>query len=336
MFKPGLIKYIVRRLLISVPVVVAASFLCFALTTAMGDPLGEWKLQKPRTQSEIAAAEHRAGLDKPFLERYGIWAKNFVKGDWGTTVTPGNSTQDVRKKVTKASWVSIRLLLVAEIIALLIGVLLGVMSAVRQYSLFDYVATGAAFVMFSMPTFCLAVMVKVLTIDFNDFLQQLGLARWLRTAGPPNGGFHGSFTDQLYQYSGAYLLPTLCLVAIQFAGYSRFQRASMLESMHSDYVRTATAKGLSQARVLYRHALRTALIPITTLSAFSFGSVIAGALITETIFAWQGMGALLVDAVNKKEPYMLLGILVVTAVSTIIFNLIADIMYAVLDPRIRL
>lgn len=331
-----MIKYTVRRIFISIPVLVAASFLCFALTTAMGDPLGEWKLQKPRTASEIAYAEHRAGLDKPFLERYGDWAVGFVKGDWGTTVTPGNGTQDVKERVLKASWVSIRLLLVAEIIALILGVLVGVLGAVKQYSMYDYVATGVAFTMFSMPLFCIAVMVKFATIDFNDMLERFGFGRWLRTAGPPNGGFHGGLDDQLYQYTGAYLLPTICLVALQFAGYSRFQRASMLETMSSDYVRTATAKGLSQARVLFRHAFRNALIPITTLSALSFGAVIAGAVITETVFAWQGMGALLVDAVNKREPYMLLGFLMVTAIATIAFNLIADISYAVLDPRIRL
>lgn len=331
-----MIKYTVRRLLISIPVMVAASFLCFALTTAMGDPLGEWKLQRPRTPAEIAYAEHRAGLDKPFLERYGSWAANFVRGDWGTAVTPGNGSADVKQKVLRAAWVSIRLLLVAEIIALVIGVLVGVLGAVRQYSMFDYVATGAAFTMFSMPLFCVAVMVKYAAIDFNDVLQNLGFGRWLRTAGPPNGGFQGGVTDQLYQYTGTYILPTICLVALQFAVYSRFQRASMLETMNTDYVQAAYAKGLSRARVLFRHAFRNALIPITTLSALSFGGVVAGAVITETVFAWQGMGALLVEAVYQKEPYMLLGFLMVTATATIVFNLIADIAYAFLDPRIRL
>jgi peptide/nickel transport system permease protein len=270
------------------------------------------------------------------LTRYEHWATNFVRGDWGTTVTPGNGTQDVKRKVVHASWVSIRLLLGAEIIALIVGILVGVLGAVRQYSAFDYVATGFAFTMFSMPLFCVAVMIKYVGIDFNDVLQDLGFGRWLRTAGPPNGGFSGGLTDQLYQYTGTYLLPTICLVALQFALYSRFQRASMLETMNADYVRTAYAKGLSQVRVLFRHAFRNALIPITTLSALSFGGVIAGAVITETVFAWQGMGQLLIDAVYKKEPYLLLGFLMVTAVATILFNLIADIMYAVLDPRIRL
>ncbi|HEY0640050.1 MAG TPA: ABC transporter permease [Pseudonocardiaceae bacterium] len=331
-----MIRYVIRRLLISIPLLIAASFLCFTLTTMMGDPLGEWKLQRPRTEGEIAAAELRAGTDKPFLERYGNWAVNFAQGDWGTTVVPGNSTQDVQDKVFRALWVTARLVIGAELIALTLGVAVGVIGAVRQYSIFDYAATGSAFVMFSMPLFCLALMIKYVGIEFNNFLESNGFERWLRTAGPPDGGFQGSITDQVYQYTGSYILPTICLVAIQFALYSRYQRASMLEVLNADYVRTAQAKGLSQARVVFRHAFRNALIPIATVFALNFGALISGAVITETVFAWNGLGRLLVDAVNMKEPYMVLGFMMVTAVFIIICNLIADIMYAVLDPRIRL
>jgi ABC-type dipeptide/oligopeptide/nickel transport system permease component len=329
-------RYIIRRLLVSIPLLIAASFLCFALTTAMGDPLEDWKLQKPRTAAEIASAEQRAGTDKPFLERYTDWAGKFVKGNWGTTVVPGNGSQDVKEKVFHSLWITARLVLGAEILALLIGVAIGVIGAVRQYSIFDYTATGVAFVMFSMPLFCIALMIKYVGIEFNNFLEDNGFGRWLRTAGPPDGGFHGSIGDQIYQYTGSYILPTICLVAIQFALYSRFQRASMLEVLNADYVRTAQAKGLSQARVIFRHAFRNALIPIATVFALNFSGTISGAVITETVFAWNGLGRLLVDAVTKKEPYMVLGFMMVTAVFVIVCNLIADLMYAVLDPRIRL
>jgi peptide/nickel transport system permease protein len=331
-----MIRYIIRRLLITIPLMIAASFLCFGLTTMMGDPLAEWKLQRPRTPAEIASAEHRAKTDMPFLQRYGDWAVNFVQGDWGTTIGPGHGTIDVKDKVLRASWISARLVIGAEIIALLIGVAIGVIGAVRQYSIFDYTATGFAFVMFSMPLFCLALMIKTAGIQFNDFLQENGFGRWIRTAGPPSGGFHGSFTDQLYQYTGAFLLPTMCLVMIQFALYSRFQRASMLDVMNADYVRTAQAKGLSQSRVIFRHAFRNALIPIATVFALNFGATISGAIITETVFGWQGMGQLLVTSVNDKEPYMVLGFLMVTGIFIIFANLLADLSYAVLDPRIRL
>ena len=331
-----MVRLIIRRVLVSAPLLVVASFLCFALTLAMGDPLGEWKLQKPRPPGEIAAAEQRAGTDKPLLERYGHWAVNFVQGDWGTTVGPGHGTIPVKEKVLSSAGVTLRLVLLAQVLSLLVGIAVGLLGAIRQYSMFDYTATGTAFVMFSMPLFCLALMIKTVGIQFNDFLQANGLGRWLRTAGPPNGGFHGSFLDQAYQYTGAYTLPTICLVAVQYAVYSRFQRASMLETLEADYVRTARAKGLSQFRVVMRHAFRNALIPVSTVVALNFGATISGAVITETVFGWQGMGQLLVQSVNNKEPYMVLGFLMVTAVFVIAFNLISDVLYAVLDPRIRL
>ena len=329
-------RYIIRRLLISIPVVIAASFLCFGLTTAMGDPLGEWKLQKPRTPAEIAAAEERTGTNKPFLERYVTWAGNFVQGDWGTKVTPGNGSADVKDTIFRALGVTARLVIGAELIALTIGLAIGVLGAVRQYSIFDYTATGIAFTMFSMPLFCIAIMIKFAGIEFNNFLQSVGMDRWLRTAGPPDGGFQGNVADQVYQYSGAYILPTICLVAIQFAVYSRYQRASMLDTLNSDYVRTAQAKGLSERRVIFRHAWRNALIPITTVFTLNLGALITGAIITETVFGWHGMGRVLLESVNQKEPYMVLGFLMVTAVAIILFNLVADVLYAVLDPRIRL
>jgi ABC-type dipeptide/oligopeptide/nickel transport system permease component len=331
-----LIRYVIRRLLIAIPLLVAASFLSFALTTAMGDPLGDWKLQRPRTEGEIAAQYQRVGYDKPVIPRYLDWASGFVTGDWKTTVIPGNGTSDVKDEIGKAFWITARLVIGAEIIAVLIGVAIGVIGAVRQYSIFDYTATGLAFFLFSMPLFCVAVILKFGGIQLNDWLETIGLGRWIITSGPPAEGFSGSIGNQIYQYTGAYLLPTLCLVAIQFALYSRFQRASMLDTLNTDYVRTAKAKGLTQRRVILRHALRNALIPVTTVFALNLGLIMGGAIITETVFGWHGMGFLIVDAITKKEPWMVMGWMMVTAMFVITFNLIADVLYARLDPRIRL
>lgn len=331
-----MLRFLVRRILIAIPLLVAASFLCFALTTAMGDPLAEWKLQRPRTEGEIAAQYQRIGYDKPVLERYVDWADGFVTGDWKTTVTPGNGTVDVREEVTKAFWVTARLVIGAELIALLLGMMVGVIGAVRQYSWFDYTATGTAFVLFSMPLFCLAVLLKFGGIELNNWLEAHGFGRWIVTAGPPAEGFSGSWFDQFYAYTGAYILPTMCLVAIQFALYSRFQRASMLDALSADYVRTARAKGLSPPRVILRHACRNALIPVITVFAYNLGTVISGAVITETVFGWRGLGFLTVDAIVKKEPWLILGVMMVSAIFIIAFNLIADVLYARLDPRIRL
>jgi peptide/nickel transport system permease protein len=329
-------RYVIRRLMISIPLLILASFLCFALTTAMGDPLGEWKLQKPRTPAEISAAYQRTGYDKPFLERYGNWAVNFVQGDWGESVVPGNAGKPVKDELIKAFGVTFRLVIVAELIALILGMAVGVIGAVRQYSLFDYTATGISFAMFSMPLFCVALVLKYGGIQLNNWLESIGADRWIVTAGPPGDGFKGSIGEQIFQYTGAYILPTISLVVIQFALYSRFQRASMLETLNADYVRTAQAKGISQARAVFRHAFRNALIPIATVSSLNFGAVIGGAVITETVFGWSGMGKFLVEAITKLEPYQVLGFMMVTAVFIIVFNLVADVLYAFLDPRIRL
>lgn len=329
-------RYIIRRLLISIPLLIVASFLCFALVSAMGDPLGEWKLQPGRTQGEIATATQNAGLNEPFMERYVSWVGNFVQGDWGTTVVPGRGTHEIKDMIFKAAPVTLRLVIGAEIIAITIGIAVGVIGAVRQYSAFDYTATGIAFTMFSMPVFCIAIMLKYAGIELNNVLESLGFSRWIITAGPPVEGFTGSITNQLHQYTGAYLLPTITLAVIQFAQYSRFQRASMLETMNMDYVRTAHAKGISNARVVFRHAFRTAMIPVVTVVTLSLGLTVTGAVITERVFGWRGMGTVLVEGITRKEPYQVLGFLMFTGIFIIVFNLIADISYAYLDPRIRL
>lgn len=330
-----MLRLVVRRLLVAVPLLLAASFLSFALTTAMGDPLGEWKAQRARTEQEIATQYARIGYDKPVVARYVDWAGGFVQGDWKTTVTPGNGVVDVRTEIGRAFWVTFRLVVAAEVIALLLGMLIGVVGAVRQYSWFDYGSTGLAFLMFSIPLFCVAVILKYAGIQVNDWLESVGAGRWLITAGPPPGGFTGSVGQQVYQYTGAYILPTICLVAIQFALYSRFQRASMLDALNADYVRTARAKGLGEPRVVVGHALRNALIPVLTVFSLNFGLLLGGAIITETVFGWRGMGTLIVSAIEKKEPWMVQGWMMVTAAFVIAANLVADIVYSYLDPRIR-
>ncbi|GAA5147093.1 ABC transporter permease [Pseudonocardia eucalypti] len=331
-----MLRYVIRRVLIAVPLLIVASVLTFALTTAMGDPLGEWKMLQPRTPEEISAQYERIGWNRSAPERYLDWAGGFVTGDWGTTITPGSGTEDVRSEIGRALGVTLRLVVAAEVLALLIGMAIGVAGAVRQYSPFDYTATGLAFFMFSMPLFCVAVILKFGGIQLNNWLESAGLDRWIVTSGPPDGGFSGGFFSAIYSYTGAFLLPVLSLVAIQFALYSRFQRASMLDVLNADYVRTARAKGLTPARVVVRHALRNGLIPVLTVFALNLGILIGGAVITETVFGWRGMGQLIVDAITKKEPWMVQGWMMVTAIVIIAFNLVADVVYAYLDPRIRL
>jgi ABC-type dipeptide/oligopeptide/nickel transport system permease component len=231
--------------------------------------------------------------------------------------------------------VTAKLVLFAELIAIAIGMLTGVVSAVRQYSMFDYSITGIAFVLFSMPLFCIAIMLKSIAPPLNNWLQSIGFGRWITTAGPPTSGYTGGFWHVIYQFTGVYVLPVICLFAISFALYSRFQRGSMLDVLNSDYVRTAQAKGLSQSRVIFRHAFRNALIPLTTFAAIDIGAVAGGLIITEQIFGYQGMGLYFIQNYSNADYPALLPWIMIVIGFVVLFNLLADLSYAWLDPRIR-
>jgi peptide/nickel transport system permease protein len=328
--------YIVRRVLISIGVLFVASFLLYLAVASSGDPLAALKARPGITQSAIDATARQLGLDHPLIVRWWDWLTGVLSGNWGTSVALGQAQAPVFSTVMRALWVTIRLVVIAEVLALLVGGGVGAVAALRQYTVTDYVATTLAFVLFSMPVFCIAIILKTYGIQFNLLLINLGGSRWLTTAGPPDGGFTGSPGQVIFTFTGTYLLPTIALAAISFAAYSRFQRASMLEVMRQDYVRTARAKGLSERQVVLRHALRNALLPVTTYFAYNFGAVFGGAIVTEQVFGWHGMGSVLVSSIEQYDPNMLMGWLIVTATIVVLFNLIADIAYSYLDPRIRL
>ena len=328
--------YIVRRVLISIGVLLVASFLLYVAVATSGDPLAALRSRPGITEATIDATARTLGLDHPVVVRWWNWLIGVLSGDWGTSVALGSAQAPVLPTVAHALWVTIRLVVIAEILALLGGAAVGAIAALRQYSITDYVATTLAFVLFSMPVFCIAIILKTYGIQFNLLLIDLGGQRWLTTAGPPPGGFTGGLGEVIFKFTGTYLLPTIALAAISFAAYSRFQRASMLETMRQDYVRTARAKGLSERQVVLRHALRNALLPVTTYFAYNFGAAFGGAIVTEQVFGWNGMGALLVRSIEQYDPNMLMGWLIITATIVVLFNLVADIAYSYLDPRIRL
>jgi peptide/nickel transport system permease protein len=335
----NLVIYILRRLAISIPVLLVGTFLCFVMVAGTGDPLGELRQNPQISKEALAATAAKLGLDQGIIPRYFSWLGDFLTGDWGISIAQGNALAPVAPKVMAALGVTFKLVVGAEILALIIGIIVGVLAAVKQYSIIDYIATTLAFLLFSMPIFCVAIVLKRYAIEINGWVRDLGLSDvlgnpWLRTTSPEQLRTDG-VGDFITSTIGAYLLPTLSIMAISFAAYSRFQRASMLEVMGSDYVRTARAKGLANGRVIFRHAFRNALIPVTTLFSVNFGSVLAGAIITETVFNWHGMGTLLVEAVTKNDTQVMMGWLVVIASLVIIANLIADLMYGILDPRIR-
>jgi peptide/nickel transport system permease protein len=324
-----MLSFIIRRLLITIPLVLLASVLVFLLVASSGDPLADLKGRQPPVPPQvIEAREKLIGLDKPLPQRYWHWLTNFVQGDMGQTIRG----VEVRPLLWQRMQVTLRMVVLASIVAIVLAIGAGVLSAVKQYTVTDYTFTFAGFLFLSMPVFWLAALLKEYgAIRLNKLFGQ----QVVYTVGPETPNLTGSLGHRLADYAGHLLLPTVALALISFAAWSRYQRATMLDVLGSDYIRLARAKGLSRSRVMVRHALRNALIPLVTVVAIDTGAVFGGAVITERVFAWQGMGALLVQGVETSDPNILLAWLMVTSVLVVLFNLIADVLYAVLDPRIR-
>jgi peptide/nickel transport system permease protein len=322
-----LLTYILRRFLYSIPVLVAASFLIFAFTVTTADPLSELKQVRNVNQNAIALITKEKHLDKPVIVRYGYWVQDAVTNKFGTTIFGDRPIWNDLKRVIPNT---LQLLLAAEIFSVLFAVVIGVYSAIRQYSVFDYLATSFSFLGLAVPVFWLALILQV--VFTNIFLKwdvRIFYTAQLSSVDPGHG-FH-FFVDRVQHL----VLPVLTLVVVNVAGYSRYMRASMLEVINSDYVRTARAKGLTERRTIMKHAFRNALIPLTTLVALDLGLLFGGAVITETIFALDGMGLYFIHALDDGDPYPLMAWLMITAVMIVIGNLVADIAYGFLDPRIR-
>ena len=324
-----MLSFIVRRLLIAIPLVLLSSVLVFLLVANSGDPLAELKGRNPPVpESTIKAREHQLGLDKPLPQRYATWLGNFVQGDMGKSIRG----VEVRPLLWQRMKVTLRMVILASIIAVVLAIGAGVLSAVKQYTPTDYAFTFIGFLFLSMPVFWLAALLK----EYGAIrLNRLFGEQVVYTVGAETPNLAGSLGHRLADWAGHLILPTVALALISFAAWSRYQRATMLDVLGSDYIRLARAKGLSRSRVMTRHALRNALIPLVTVVAIDIGAVFGGAVITERVFAWQGMGALLVQGVETSDVNVLLAWLMVTSILVILFNLIADVLYAVLDPRIR-
>ncbi|MBO0811036.1 MAG: ABC transporter permease [Microlunatus sp.] len=334
-----MIVFIVRRLAASVLVLLAASFLTFLLVDLTGDPLEMLRLQTPPPSPEtIATARHALYLDRSLPERYWLWLTGIgdtngdiglLRGRWG----PSLSGSEIGPELGQRFFVTLRLVIAALLISFAAAVITGVVSAVKQYRMIDHVLTLIAFIGLAMPSFWIASLVKESGTWVNDRVGSTVLFTF--GASSPNI----EDLSPIYQVNDivAHLvLPTAALVFHGYASISRFQRASMLEVLNADYVRLARAKGLPNRVVMRRHALRTALIPIVTLGALATAGSLAGAVITETVFRWRGLGTYLVEAVNDKDLYAVMAVVMLTGVILIVFNLIADLLYGVLDPRIRM
>jgi peptide/nickel transport system permease protein len=322
-----MLTFIARRIVFSIPVLIGATFLIFVFVSLSSNPLAQLYQNPHITRAEITTIAHAKGLDQPVVARYWTWVKEAVLHKFGTGLT---SPLPIWPQLTRVLTHTLELLVAVLVISVLIGVAMGIYSAIRQYSVFDYSATTLSFIGFAMPVFWIALILQVI---FTDIYLSTHV-RVFYTSGLNSAtaghGFH-FFLDRLQHLA----LPVIALSFLSIAGYSRYMRASMLEVISADYTRTARAKGLPEWRVIWKHVFRNALIPLTTQVALDFGGLFAGAVVTEQIFALDGMGNFYITALFAGDPYPVMAWLVVVAVMVIVFNLIADILYGVLDPRIR-
>ena len=322
-----MLTYIIRRLLYSSVVLVLASFLVFTFVTVSGDPLAALRISPNVSEQTVQNVIDRKHLDDPVPKRYLYWVQDAFTNQFGTTLLDSRPIMPELWRVMKNT---LQLVLVAQILVLFFAVLIGVYSAIRQYSGFDYTMTTFSFLGLATPVFWLALMAQVAVVQIYERTgHRLFPIANLNSVDPGTG------IDFWIDRAHHLVLPVLVLAVAGIAGYSRYMRAAMLEVINSDYVRTARAKGLLERRVMMKHALRNALIPLVTLAALDFGTILGGAVVTETVFSLDGMGLYFVNALLSNDPYPVMAWLMVTAIMIIIFNLIADIAYGLLDPRVR-
>jgi peptide/nickel transport system permease protein len=311
--------FILRRLLSVVPVLLIITFATFFLMQLLpGGPLAAYENNPEISQKDIERLRHEMGLDRPIHVQYWSWLKNFVRGDWGYSFT---TKRPVLSEIWDRLPNTLYLTGISLIVALMIAIPAGIISATRQYSVFDHITTTLAYIGRSMPVFYSGLL---LIIVFSIWL------RWLPSGGMYTLGKEFSLIDSIRHL----FLPVLSLSTLIAAKYVRFLRTSMLEVIHLDYIRTAAAKGLSERVIIYKHAFRNAAIPLVTVVAIDLPVLFAGALFTETIYSWPGMGRLFVDAATRFDYSIVMGIVAAIAFLVVVSNLLADVVYAILDPRI--
>ncbi len=296
------------------------------LQEAPGGPLTPY-LQNPHiTQADIVRLKHNLGLDQPVYVQYFKWLGRVLVGDFGWSQS---NSEPVTTAILERMPATLELMGASFVFSLAIGVTFGIVSAVRQYSWIDYLITTFAFFGQSMPTFWFALMLQLIFAVYGVPLL-FGYRIQL-----PSAGMCESDVCGLGEILRHLLLPTIVLSLAFIASYSRFMRSSMLEVIGTDYIRTAAAKGVSRPAVVLKHALKNALIPLVTVIALTLPVLVSGAIVTETIFAWPGMGRLFINALQQFDFALLMGYMMMTSVFVVVANLLADICYAWLDPRVK-
>ncbi len=320
-------RYLLRRLLMMIPLLIGITLISFTVIhLAPGEPTDMQTQMNPQASSDLQAKLHKQyGLDKPLHEQYLLWLGRLVRLDFGESFAQDN--RPVLAKITERLPVTILLNVLSLVVIMAVALPLGVISAVRRNSFFDRASTVLVFVGFAMPSFWLALLMM-------DWLGvRLGV---LPVSGLKSLGYeYMDLSGQLLDRAAHLVLPVFIAAIGGLAGFSRYMRSNMLDVIRQDYIMTARAKGLSERVVIYKHALRNALLPVITILGLSVPGLIGGSVIFETIFAIPGMGKLFYDGVMMRDYPLIMGVLVIGAVLTLVGNLLADVSYALADPRIR-
>ena len=317
-------RYVVRRLIQAIPIIIGISIITFFIVySAPGDPFDRFRSNK--VSPEVIENLRRVyGLDQPLPVQFVKWFTTFWTFPWdptawGYSITDG---QPVRDKIFERIPSTLQLMGTALFLTIVIAIPVGILGAVKQYSFADKTIAVVTTIGYALPTFWLGLILRQI------FAQQLDL---FPLFGKNTFGKEGDILDLLWHL----FLPVLTITIVGVAGWSRYMRASMLEVLRADYVRTAKAKGLASSRVIFKHALRNALIPIVTLLGLTIPTLLAGAAITEAVFSWPGLGFLGVSAVQERDYPVVLAFAMIGGVMVIIGNLLADVLYGVVDPRIK-
>jgi peptide/nickel transport system permease protein len=319
-------NYVIRRLLQATLTLFVISVILFGLISSVpGGIMSAYQENPDFTPEDLARLEKKYGLNDPVPVRYAKWLGNTLQGDWGDSfVSKRPALEEIKDRLPNTMILMGTML----VITLLIAIPLGILSALKQYSIFDHISTTLAFAGQSLPVFWFGLM---LIIVFHVNLKHPDGTPLLPGSGMSTLGAPFSVTDRIEHL----ILPVAMLAFVSAAGYMRYLRSSMLDVMHEDYVRTARAKGLAERLVIYRHALRNALIPLVTLIGLDLPSLFGGALFTETIFAWPGIGRLYFTAALKTDYPVVMAVLVIYSALIIGSNLLVDVLYAFVDPRIK-
>jgi peptide/nickel transport system permease protein len=312
--------FLLSRLSQSFVLLVIVSIIGFIiLSITPGGPLSQHGLDPGMTQADIDRLREQLGLNRPLWIQYLDWASRLVQGDWGRSFRDGAPVLEV---IGRHLFATLLLMGTSTAIAIAIGTWIGIRGATHRYSLFDSLATVGAMVALSIPTFWFGL------VGIYIFSLRLG---WV-----PAGNMYTIGDGSVLNYLHHLILPSIVLSLVHVAVWSRYMRTATLDVFSQDFVKTARAKGLSERRVLIKHVVGNALLPMITLAGMQLPSILTGALVTETVFTWPGMGRLFLDSLGYSDYPVVMGLLIFSAILVVLGNLIADIVIAIVDPRIRL